>query len=169
MQLSYPKTMPIGFAGMKADATDDTCVSKVNAEATAEIPFGVGVIRGAADNQAVLPGAAGDSAKFFGIVVHSHNYAKPYQLGAVGILPKNMMSVMAVGRIMVQVEEAVVAGDRGFMRIAAGAGGTQKGAWRKSADTATAIEILGTRFVTSAAAAGLAVIEVNVTANRAAI
>lgn len=174
-QTSYPKTMPIAFAGMKADATADTIDSYVNAEATAEIPFGVGVIKGTADNRAVLPGAAGDSAALVGVVVHSHSYHKPEQLGDTGIKPKNMMSVMSKGRIYVKVEEAVTKGDRAFMRIANGsnAAHTQKGAWRKSADVvatvATAIEILGARYYTSAAADGFAILEIDIAANRAAL
>lgn len=170
MQTSYPSSISRGFPGMLAESTVlRQSLSFVNAEAAAEIPFGVGVVRGTADNRAVLPAAAGDNLKFLGVVQHAHVYAKPEQLGDTGVKPKQPITVLSRGRILVQVEEAVVAGDRGFMRIAAGAGGTQKGAWRKSADTATAIEILGAVYRTSVAAGELAVLEVDATAARAAI
>jgi hypothetical protein len=168
-QTTYAKTMPVAFAGMKGDAGDDQVDSFVNSEAATSIPFGVGVIKGTADNRALLPRLVGDNAKFMGVVLHHHAYAKPYQLDTVGITPKTMMSVISRGRVWVTVEEAVTQNDRAFMRYAAGAGGTQLGAWRKSADTATAVEILGARFITSTSGPGLAMLEINANASRAAI
>ena len=43
-QLSYDRTMPAGFPGMKSSAVDDLIETGVSEEATAEIPFGVAVV-----------------------------------------------------------------------------------------------------------------------------
>lgn len=166
-QLSYNRTMPVAFAGMKGTSAEDTVRSFVSAEATEEIPFGVGVVLGAAANKAVLPTDAATAAKFVGVALHSHNYASPEQLGDTGIKPKVPISVLEEGDVWVTVEEAVVAGDRAFMRYDAGAGGTQLGAFRKSADTATALELKGCRYLTAASGGGLALLRVSVSATRA--
>lgn len=70
-----------------------------------------------------------------------------------------MVTVLAEGRVWVVVEEAVNAGDAAFVRFAAGAGGTQLGAFRKSADTASAVALPGSRYMTTAAAGALAILE----------
>ena len=69
-QLSYTTAPAYGFPGMKADAGDDDCVTYAQGEASAEIPFGVMVVRGATAGTATLPVDANSVP--VGVLVHSH-------------------------------------------------------------------------------------------------
>jgi hypothetical protein len=102
-----------------------------------------------------------------GVVLHSHDYAPTLQLGTTGIKPKNMMSVLNRGRVWVQVEDAVAVGGRCFVRHTASGGNTQLGKFRSNADTATAIEWKGARYLTAASGGGLAMVEVDANVFRA--
>jgi hypothetical protein len=159
-QTSVPSTLTKAFAGMKGESRKDGYDrSAYNSEASAEVPFGVMVAVGAADDAALLLVDA--NSKFAGVVVHSHAYDRRVDFGDTGLLPKTTLSVMRKGSIWVTVEEAVSVGDVAFVRHTAGAGGTQKGAFRKSADTATAVTTGTCKFLTSASASGLALLDVN--------
>lgn len=78
-------------------------------------------------------------------------------------LPANqVLNVLHKGRCLVKVEAAVSKGGYAFARFASGAGGSVLGAIRGDADSASAAQIPnGARFLTSADANGLAVVEVN--------
>ena len=65
------------------------------------------------------------------------------------------------GKVWVAVEEAVSAMDPVYVRYATGSG-TQKGAFRKSADSSTAAALTGGRYLTSASAGGMALAEINI-------
>jgi hypothetical protein len=79
-----------------------------------------------------------------------------------GVPPKYAVSVLTKGRIYVVVEEAVTPASAVFVRFAAGVGGTQLGAFRASADTATASAApAGWRYRSSAAIGGIAELELN--------
>lgn len=167
VQTSYGSGMPVAFAGMKADSGEDDCRSFSQAEASAEVPFGVAVAQGASGSKAILPADA--NSKIVGVVVHSHDYVPGIQLGDTGIKPKNMMSVMAQGRIWVLVEEAVAVNDPVFVRHTAnGAGKLQKGAFRNDIDTDKCISVPGARFITASSGAGIVQIEIDIPANFAA-
>lgn len=131
-QTSYGSAIPVAFAGMKGDLTPDYVRSYANGEASAEIPFGVAVAAGSADDTAILPASAG--ARLLGIVLHAHNYALTSELGTTGLKPKVTMNVLVRGTAWVTVEEAVNDGDRCFIRHTAKGGNTQLGKFRKSAD-----------------------------------
>lgn len=164
-QLTYPDRMVVAFPGMKADLAEDYCRSYVNAEASAEMPFGICVAQGTAYNQAILPVDA--NSILAGVIVHSHDYVPTLELGTTGLKPKTSLSIMIQGTIYVLVEEAVAVNDTAYVRHTASGGNTQKGAWRKSADTATAIIVRGARFLTAASSGGLAVVQVDFNAYRA--
>jgi hypothetical protein len=155
MQTSYTDSMAVGTAGMIADNGPRDVLSRVNPSVV--IPFGLAVTKGTADRDVKLPTSTGEASAMVGVAIQP------------GILPvtssgdpsypvKSPVSVMRKGRVWVKVEEAVVAGDAAFVRFAAGTG-TQLGAFRKSADTATAVAVTGARHLTSASANGLAVLE----------
>ncbi len=167
MQLNYPAGMEPGFPGMKLDLTDDYVRSHHNAEASAEIPFGVAVAQGTHPEAAILPTSAG--ARIIGITLHSHVYARPEEVGDVGVKPKVTLNVLSRGTCWVRTESAVVVGARPFVRFAAGAGGTQLGAFRGDADTATAVELTGGRFLNSASAGGLVQVEFDANVRRALV
>lgn len=156
---SYPTSAPLGFAGQLADEAPHYVRSAVNKEASA-LPFGLAFKRGAADGEALLPTAGTD--KMIGIGVHRHdvNMVGASGWGATAGMPAGeRFDLLLNGVVWVLVEEAVVENDPCFVRFAAGAGGTQKGAFRKSADTATAVIVKGARFLSSAAIGGLALVE----------
>jgi len=159
MQLTYNQTPNVAMAGMKADASDDTCDSLANGD-TVTIPPGVAVIKGTSDAKAKLPGTSGDH--FLGVTVYSA--AGMTDLVNGGYAVADAMPVMRKGRIWVQVEEAVNKGDNAFIRYASGTG-TQKGAFRKSADTSTAVQAKGFVYLTTASANGFALLEVDVSAH----
>lgn len=156
-QLNYPDQMEPAFPGMKHDLRPDYVRSHHNAEAGTEIPFGVFVARGVHPEAAVLPAA--DGAPLVGITLHSHVYDVPEQMGEIGVKPKNTLNVAANGSVWVRTESAVTPETPVFCRFAAGAGGTQRGAIRGDADTATAFRVRGARFLASANAGGLVPVE----------
>lgn len=168
-QTSYVE-QPVAFEGMLADSSRTKHAdSMVQAQSgTTEIPFGVVVALEAAPSadgtpaKATMPDNAAD--KLWGIVLHSHDYDTRTELGTTGLKPKTALSVLRKGRVYVKVENAVAAGDRGHVRYASGAGGTQLGAIRNAAVTNETIDATGQIiFITSASAGGLAIAEVDFT------
>lgn len=131
-QTSVPYSIAAAIAGAKADLTHGVTQSYVNAEASAEMPFGIVVKEGANDGEALLLTAS--SNKLAGLVLHSHAYDVRYELGTTGIKPKVMLNIMRKGRAWVQVEEPVNRGDIPWVRVATGALGTVVGSFRKSQD-----------------------------------
>lgn len=103
-----------------------------------------------ADDGVKLPAASGDLAKFIGVSVLTQTNEQVYRgVGQSTYRAGKQIPAMRRGRVWVQVEEAVVKGDQAFVRFAAGAGGTQLGAFRKSADTATAAALKNGVYFTS--------------------
>jgi len=159
-QTSYSNTMTAAFAGMLADTGRNDIFGALQAEASLEIPFGVMVCKGTGDNDAKLPAAS--DAKLIGVLVHSHAYEPRTDLGTTGVKPGATLNVMNRGRMHVLVEETVVREDRAYIRYASGAGGTQLGAFRKSAVSNETIDVrANVKFVTSASSGQLAIIEVD--------
>lgn len=168
MQTSYGE-MAAAFEGMLADATivkhADTMVQ---GEASAEIPFGVAVAietspgTDGTPGKATLVNAAAD--KIAGVVLHHHAYDSRTELGTTGLKPKTLLSVLRKGRVWVKTETAVVDGDRAHIRYAAGAGGTQLGAFRNATVVSETIDATAQAVFRSTAAAGeLAILEVDFT------
>jgi hypothetical protein len=73
-----------------------------------------------------------------------------------------MADCLRQGRIWVAVEEPVTAGDPAFVRFAAGAGGSQLGAFRKSADSASSVALPNAKYLTDSTTDGLAIVQVDV-------
>lgn len=147
--------MVVGYAGMFADAAENTVESKVNAEASLPIAFGWGVRQGTLDRECLKITA--DTHKIIGVIAHSHVYAKGGnlpQLDTVGVLPKNVLNVVRRGRLWVVVGEAVDPGARAFYQIS-----TQR--WRGTTVMGDAISaVTQAQFRTGqATVGGLAVLE----------
>jgi hypothetical protein len=157
IQTSYSFDMAVAFAGQLANNQNYRAVSG-NLEGAANIPFGIGLKKGAADDGYVPPSGSTDLIE--GIAIHTHAIDTIGLSGlapaTAGVQPKEMFTVLRSGEIYVLVEEAVVAHDPVFCRYAAGGGGTQLGAFRKSADTATAALVKGAKYLTSAGIGGIA-------------
>jgi hypothetical protein len=159
IQTSYSYDMVVAFAGQLADLNDNESRSG-NLEGAINIPFGIGLKKGAADDGYIVPTLIGDIC--VGISVHTHAIDTIGLSGlsptTAGIQPGEVFTVLRRGYIWVKVEEAVNRGDPVYMRYAAGAGGTILGSFRKSADTATASLVKGAQYMSTALAAGYAVL-----------
>lgn len=149
-QTSYPTKMGVALEGQIADLQPHAIAGYA---AEVEVGFGIGVIQGTKDTQCKLPGATG--FKLLGVVAHSHAREKDAATAA------DMVNVMRQGAIWVRPEQAVVAGDPAYVRHTANGAGKTPGRFRKDADTDKADLIAGARFRTSAAADGLAILEIN--------
>ncbi len=163
-QTSISANMTAAYAGLLADSGFRDVVSRYNSESSAQMPFGIMVCFGAADDAAILP--VDGTTKHVGVVIATQVYDPTLDLGTTGILPKRMISLLRKGRIWVQVEEAVAPGDPVFIRHSTGAGGSQKGAFRKSSDSSTATDLTKKAvFLSTAGAAGLALVDIDMTNN----
>jgi hypothetical protein len=154
MQTAYTDSPAIAIAGMIVDSTLYRDVLTRVVEDAAGIPPGVAVVKGTSDAQVKVPTATGQvtGGTLIGVTVY-------LAMRSPGVYERYaQVPVMRKGRIWVQVEEAVVEGDAVFVRFAAGTG-TQLGAFRKTADTATAVALPGARFLTSASASGFAQVD----------
>lgn len=157
------------FAGQLADNDQGTRINtRANAEASAEMPFGIMVVRdtvnsGQEDNCILLPhtSAAAAAPLLAGITVHQHTFAKDTQLGSTGVKPTNALAVLRRGRIYVLPEESVSPGDAVRVRVVT-AGAEVKGAFRKSADATDCVDISKfAQWVTSGSSSVPAVLEID--------
>lgn len=109
----YSLTMTPSIAGQLADLGISDIRSFVQAEASAEIPFGYAVVQGTLAADALLPSSSDDV--FVGIVAHSNAYDPDNDLGTTGIKPDCELNVVNKGRVWVVVGEAVAVNDRGYV------------------------------------------------------
>jgi len=167
-QTEVEDTMPIGVAGQLADLwTEENgdVASATSEEASAEIPFGVMVKPGTADDGVLKLTAT--SNKLAGITVFSHLYAKPDELGDTGLKPKVTFDVLTRGRIIVFPEDAVTPASEVHVRAVA-TGSEVAGAFRGTADGTDTIDLTAfARWRSSADAADAAVLEIDL--NNAAL
>ncbi len=154
-QLSYGYDMEIGQPGLLFDIGNNSVLTY---RAEENINFGLGLVKGTGDSDALLP-VDGDG-DFIGVAIRTQGIEQNGS-GEAFYAEKSAVSVLNRGRIYVRSEQEVVAGDPVFLRFEVGAPGTVLGAFRKDADTDKAYALSGVRFVRGAAAGGLAVIEIN--------
>lgn len=153
-QTAYPLIMPVALAGLIADLDQGFYITTGLNEEVVVLPFGLGLSKVGAtvDDGYKLPALVGSVIAGIGAFSQGMNNIGSVGWPATGGIPAARavpFNVLRRGSVWVKVEEAVVAYDIAFCRYAAGAGGTQLGAWRKSADTATAATVKGARFLTS--------------------
>jgi len=153
------------FAGVLGDDSPNYVRSYVN-EATNSIPFGVMVIQGTNDDQALEMAVGGQPV---GVVSHSHRYAKPGQLdedgtagGDGGLTTETEMGVLRKGTVWVIPEDDVAPGDPVRVRHTA-AGAEELGAFRTAADGTDTGVISGAAWLTSATGGTPALLEVDLT------
>lgn len=163
-QLTYGRTQPIGFPGMKSASAPDMVITGVSEETSADILFGLFVTQGTNQDGVKLPAASTDEA--LGMSVHSHAAHLSFNGASSGVIPKSPVDVMRKGRLIVSPEDAVTPASKVYMRHTAHSAFTQKGSVRGSADTG-AVQVLGCRFMGSCGAAGLVELEVELPINRA--
>jgi hypothetical protein len=165
-QTAVASSMTRAFAGMLGDSSYVKNVrSYVSEESSAEIPFGVAVFRGTSNEELgcllASSTAAAMAAAMLGVVVHSHAYDKPLEVGDTGIKPKMTVGVLTHGRIWVPVEDAVDPGDAVRVRIVV-TGNEVKGAFRAAQDSADCVNISAfARWLTVTTGAGIALLELD--------
>lgn len=166
-QTTIAEAMGAALPGQLADLSPHTVESFVSEDAL-DMPMGaVAVAQGTADNGAILPAAS--NAKLVGILMHSHQYSKDPNgdLGIVtpfGLHKYAVLNVLRKGRIYVIAEEDVSPGDPLFVRYAAGAGGSQLGAFRRATVSSEMIDLTKVGvFRSTTSAGGLAILEVDFT------
>lgn len=155
-QTSYLDTLVPGIAGQLADLSYKRAVTGINKQGAA-IPFGVAMTKATGDGCYDLPNAVGD--KVYGIALHSHDVDLTGLTGTQGIPIDGDFNLLEEGVAYVLVEEAVVDGDPVYVRYAAGAGGTQLGAFRKTTVLNEAGLVKGAIFRSSAGIGGIAAVE----------
>lgn len=152
---------PSGITGLDADTALTTVTAHGNTE---QIPAGVFVARGPNFQDCRLIRASSDP--IVGVTKHQHQAQRANKSSDALQLwqPNSLIPVVKRGRIWVIVEQAVALTDTPFVRFAAGAGGSQLGAIRKDADTASAATLSGkAKFMTAQATpGGLALLMVNI-------
>lgn len=153
VQTSYLAEHATAFEGQRSDFGLFDIQSK--AAEGSDINFGLAVIRGTADDQAKLPSAAGQA--FLGITEYTTAWSA--NASDVHLYKENQeMNIVDFGRVWVICEDGCVPGDSVFYRHTTGTG-TVIGAFRTDADTATADQIDGASFETTASAGGLALVQ----------
>ena len=160
------------FGGM-LDVSEQVASIKsyTSEEASAEIPFGTMVIRGANEDEGALQvhtSGATVIALLAGVVVHSHAYAKTQELGDTGLKPDTTFGVLTRGRIWVIPEDAVDPGDAVRVRVVV-TGNEVKGAFRTAADSTDCVVLHTTmaRWLTTAGAGEPALLELDMLAEPA--
>lgn len=107
--VSYSRDTPKGYPGMIATTEPHFIISMIVAAASADIPFGRGVLFGTLEDTVALPAAVG---KFAGIAVADRTI--PFEKGEV-FKPYDQISVMKNGSIWVTALVAVAQGDPVYM------------------------------------------------------
>lgn len=116
--------------------------------------FGLGGVTGANFKELALPSAAGD--RFEGVIVYTTTYENRVGYtqdseGRYGYPDKREVSIVKKGdhaQMAVWVDSATAVNDPVFLRFTATDGATGlSGCFRADADTATALEIPGARFI----------------------
>jgi hypothetical protein len=148
---SYSLNHGPAFAGMVADGQLNNIISKLNVD-TAIIAYGKGVVRDG-EGGAKLPLAGSLAGDFLGVAVRELN--RSYKDGdTFGAVQDKDFSVLTVGTVWVKALETVVAGDKVFVRV--GATGTGDFCKTAGASATLSVEIPNAKFLTGAAANGLA-------------
>ncbi len=159
MQTTYSRVADDGFAGLLGDSGEGMFLISRALEAATAMAFGLGVIYGT-DPEKQFDRFAG-AGVLAGIVAHKQNRSQPALATTLGIVQNEVASLVRNGRIWVVVEEAITVGDLVFVRHTAGGGGTQLGAWRNDADTASAQAVPEASWLKGSTGAGIALLQIN--------
>ena len=159
MQLNYNEVADDGFAGLLGDSGEGMFLISRALEDAAAIAFGLGVIYGTdPEKQFDRFSGAGTLA---GVLAHKQNRSQPALATTLGIVQNEVASLVRNGRIWVVVEEPIVVGDAVFVRHTAGGGGSQLGAFRNDADTATAQTVPEASWLKGSSTTGIALLQIN--------
>lgn len=173
VQTSVSDMPSAAYAGLLVGTNHEIDAMR-NSELSAEMPFGCAVAFNAAggDQDALLPLAA-DSPVIAGILVQSHAYDRSYtlangltggELGADGLKPGAMLNVLRRGRVWAVCVSGCSPSDRLYVQKTVNGGTRPLGALDSASDSTNSIDCTAQGvWKTSAAAGGLAVLEVDFT------
>lgn len=137
-------------------------VANTQAAGGVNIPLGVAVEHGSADDFASLLDGSTADADIAGVTTRGldalvHDYGSNDGL----FEPGQTMNVLHEGDVIVYVEDAVTKGAGAFTRIANAVAGKTLGTFRSDADGGDAIAMTGAKYQSSTTGAGLAILRVN--------
>lgn len=167
-QTSYSVEHAAAYQGGRADSGLLDALTGRNTDAGV-IPFGCAVAYGTANallsprDYVPMKLPAGSTDKILGVLIHDMAHEASYPFGTsspTGVAVGDLGSIAQKGRVYVPCEQNVTPADPVFVRYAAGAGGSQLGAFRKDADTATAVALSGAKFA-GETVSGLVAIDLN--------
>lgn len=159
-QTTYSTQPGESYAGMLGDSKETDIISRALGGA-ANVEFGVMLAYGANPTKECAPVAdAGALKSLAGVAVHKHTPDRASLTDDEGIVPDSMVDLLRKGRVWVSVEQAVTPGDSVYVRMVA-AGAEVKGHFRKDADGADAIEIVGASWQSTTTGAGIALLDLN--------
>jgi len=149
----YDLAHGIGYEGGIADAGPNDTITRTAEDS--DIKYGRAVIEGTSDSQAELALTSGTTC--LGITVDTT--AGVANASDAGLYEENSsMTVLRAGRIFAVCEDGCSKDDPVYFRFASGTG-TEIGALRTDADTDTATLITGAKWKTTAAAGGIAIVQ----------
>ena len=161
MQTSYNIYQAANKLGAIADSRYHDVVSRA---ASGAIPIGRAVVKATGSDVAVRLPTAGDT-KIHGVALITDSMVADRTTGVVAYADKDTVDVARSSAVVVYTEQDVTSDDPVFVRIVAHGTGLDVGQFRKDADTVssadTAIAWTAARFVNSASAGGLVVVEFN--------
>lgn len=158
----YTVTAIIGSGG-----NGTAVVSEVVAPGGTDIGIGLVIVQGTNDNEGTLPSGGSTSATALGISTKNTssevNAGNPVLVSVFS--PGDVISVMEEGAVWVFTEDAVVANAPVFFRIAtATLADEQIGRVRSDVDGGDAVQLFGSKFLTSGAAGELVKVSLNLPA-----
>lgn len=148
-QTTYNPAPDAAVAGMIGDSTDYTTRTGNNPAAALE--FGLAVAKVAGNSDEVTTTAGVTAGAIVGVAVRevsttNNNYPV-----------KSAVTYMTQGAIWVETDETVAVGDDVYVRVAGG----NIGKFRNDADTANAVLLPNSRWLTGVTGAGLALLSLN--------
>lgn len=161
-QTSYSVDPAVGFRGLLADPNDDSFAIPLANGGAAAVGFGIMVKRDVTNPEDQFDVFTATGQDPVGILVHTQAQENPSLAGDLGVDQLEVASVLRRGRIWVRVEEAVSVGDPVFFRHTAGAGGSEIGAFRNDADTASCDQVTSAAWLQGSDGAGIALLELNI-------
>lgn len=163
-QTAYLGTMSPAYEGGHAQLIS---VRSGRNNSGANVPVGRAVVfdagGGTTELAFKLPSLVGDTV--LGVLIADQTIPQNAVIANGGVVDDGMGSIVAHGEVWVSVEQAVTPASPVFTRYTlAGATGTNPalGKFRTDADTAKAVAVTNARFLTSAAAGGLALLQINI-------
>lgn len=147
-QTTVTTIYPVAFVGMEPDNSNvgDNYINRVSGETALNIPFGVVVVQGTADDQCLnIP----DQSHFIlGVVPYAAAYQIAHELantadtnGNIGITPGTNVSIKKRGRLWVQIDEDVKFGQAVKVRSANSSSGVGPGCFRKTAVSSNTVDL----------------------------